>query len=99
MSGLGKLGSQGIGTCPCHRSPQDYITTIISGATTVNVNGVSAAQVGSLGVSTCGHMTVALSGSSSVFAEGKQVHRVGDTGENCGPYTLISGSSNTFNTR
>lgn len=99
MSGLGKIGSQGIGICPCHRSPQDYITTLVTGAETVNVNGVAAAQVGSLGVSTCGHMTVALTGSESVFAEGKQVHRLGDQGVNCGNYTLIEGSPNTLNSR
>ena len=99
MAGLGKLGSQGIGVCPCHRTPQDYVTTLITGAGTVNVNGASAGQVGSLGVASCGHMTVALTGSASVFAEGKQVHRVGDQGTNCGPYVLISGSENVDNTR
>jgi uncharacterized Zn-binding protein involved in type VI secretion len=97
MSGIGGIGSMGIGTCPCHKTPQNYITTLITGAPTVLVNGTGAGQVGSIGVSSCGHPTVAITGSSTVFADGEPVHRVGDTGVNCGQYVLIEGSPNVTN--
>lgn len=96
---LGRIGDIGLGTCTCHRSPVQYVTTIVSGATNVNVNAEPAALVGSIGVSSCGHVTTALTGSGTVIANGAPVHRQGDMGQNCGPYTLVTGSPNVFNSR
>lgn len=98
MPAHGFTSSLGVGKCPGHPPlpPIDYTTVIITGANTVTTNSLATAVVGSLGVSSCGHMTVALVGSSTVRAENAGVHRVGDTGANLGPYTLITGSPNTF---
>ena len=91
---LGKLGSIGVGSCPCHPPlpPVTYNTIISTGAPTVNVNGVSAAIIGSVGISSCGHATVALTGSACVIANGQGLHRTGDIGANCGNYILLTGA-------
>lgn len=97
MAGIGRVGSIGIGICPCHHDPVSYVTTIASGAGSVFNNGLAVALVGSIGISSCGHPTTALTGSGTVDATGIPLHRVGDTGQNCGMYTLISGSGDTNN--
>jgi hypothetical protein len=44
-----------------------------------------------MGIASCGHPTIATTGSSTVFHENQPAHRVGDLGQNCGPYTLVTG--------
>lgn len=94
MPAVCKIGDIGIGTCPCHTSPVGYTTTLISGAATVNTNNQQTGIISSLGVSSCGHMTTAMTGSPNVNATKQPVHRVGDMGQNCGPYSMITGSAN-----
>lgn len=97
MSAVGIVGSIGVGSCPRHRRVTSYTTIIVSGAPTVLSNGAQVAQAGvSIGVSSCGHATLALTGSVSVRAEGAGVHRVGDMGRNFGPYILTSGAANVL---
>jgi hypothetical protein len=52
-----------------------------------------AAFVGSIGISTCGHITIATTGASSTFVEGKAPHRINDLGQNCGQYILTTGAN------
>lgn len=92
MAAVSRIGDIGIGTCPCHTSPQAYTTIFISGSPDVTADGLSVMRVGDLGVASCGHVTIALSGSSIVDNRGISVHRVGDQGQNCGMYISISGS-------
>lgn len=89
-----KVGDMGIGVCPCHVSPVSYTTIFVSGAPTVNINGVSAANITTVGISSCGHPTIVLSSSGTVFANGGGLHRVGDQGQNCGNYVVVTGSPN-----
>lgn len=98
MPAHGYVTSLGVGRCPCHPPFPviDYTTVINVGASTVTTNNLATAVVGSLGISSCGHVTVALVGSGTVLAENAGVHRVGDTGANCGQYTLTVGSPDTF---
>lgn len=90
------VGDVGTGTCPNHDTPQAYITTFVTGASSVLINGRPAAIVGTLGAATCSHQTTALVGSASVFFEGRGAHRFGDTGVNFGPYSVASASSNVI---
>lgn len=87
----GKVGSIGIGTCPCHKGSVNYTTVIADGAITVISEGVETAIVTSMGIASCGHPTIATTGSSTVFHENQPAHRIGDLGQNCGPYTLVTG--------
>ncbi len=89
-----RVGDTGIGVCPNHGSPQIYTTTFTSGTATVTSEGKAVCTVGSFGSSTCGHQTTALTGSSITKAGGKSVHRIGDTGQNFGQYTVSTGSPN-----
>lgn len=89
-----RVGDIGIGVCPCHTSPVTYTTVFSTGAASVITNGPISAIVSSVGISSCGHPTIALSGSRTVIKEGKSSHRIGDTGANCGPYVSVSGSEN-----
>lgn len=93
-SSVCKVGDIGMGVCPCHLSPVGYTTTFVTGAATVNTNGANTCNLATIGVSSCGHATVVLTVSSTVNAEGTGVHRVGDSGANCGGYTAITGSDN-----
>ena len=92
--GISKIGDTGIGTCPAHKSTKIYTVTFISGASTVNVNGVPAANLTTVGIASCGHPTIAISVSATVYANGTGVHRIGDSGLNYGSYTVVSGSGN-----
>ncbi len=82
----------GIGTCPCHDSPVGYTTLFVTGAPHTTVEGHPAGVVGTVGVSSCGHSTIALTGSSISDSDNAPLHRIGDTGSNCGPYTVVTGS-------
>lgn len=95
-SALGRIGDIGVGVCPHHRRSKNYITNIVTGSDTVLVNGEPCAVVGSIGISTCGHPTVALLGASTVNSTGSGAHREGDIGVNYGTYILLSGSSNVL---
>jgi uncharacterized Zn-binding protein involved in type VI secretion len=95
---ISRVGDLGSGVCPNHVVPVSYITTHISGASTVFVNGAPMAILGTIGTTSCGHTTMAVSGAGSVFAEYMPVHRVGDIGvinEGGGQHVVISGSNDT----
>ena len=92
MPAVCRTGDTGVGICPHHSSPQNYVTVFSSGATDVNSNDLANCFVGTVGVSTCGHPTIALTGSDNSTADGLGLHRVGDVGANYGPYTAATGS-------
>lgn len=98
MSGVGRVGDIGQGVCDYGHSddPEAYITTFVSGTNTVITNDLPTAVVSTVGNSTCGHPTTALSGSGDVIFEDKLVHRVGDIGANGGEYVTVSGSSDVI---
>lgn len=91
---VSRITDIGIGICPCHIPPQTYTTTFITGSPTVFVDELNVAIIGTIGTSTCGHNTVAMTGSSISSAGEIPIHRVGDTGQNCGTYVTMTGSSN-----
>lgn len=92
---IARVGDVGVGVCPGHPTPLIYTTTFDAGSDTTKIDGQEACTIGSTGVSTCGHPTVALTGSPAVCsADGKAFHRVGDTGQNLGTYTVTVGSPN-----
>lgn len=94
MPAVARQGDIGVGVCPLHNGPQGYNTVLGVGAVTVFTNGKSQANIGTPGIASCGHPTIATTGSGSVTAETKGVHRVGDSGQNPGPYTVTTGSPN-----
>ena len=100
MTSVATVGCIGVGTCPKHKKPRPYVTTFISGANTVLVNGQPVAVAGvTMGVSSCGHPTIAITGAPTHFAEGAPLHRVGDMGQNFGPYIVTTGSPNVFSAK
>ena len=54
-------------------------------------------RVTDIGIATCGHPTVAITGSQSVKAEKSPIHRHGDTGVNAGPYVAITAAATVSN--
>jgi len=94
MTGVCRVGDLGVGVCPHHSSPQNYTTIFVSGIENVTSDDLQICVVGTIGVSTCGHPTIALTGSDIVTADGIGIHRVGDMGANYGPYTAVGGSDN-----
>jgi hypothetical protein len=92
MPAVTRIGDLGVGVCPHHSHPQNYTTIFASGATDVTSGGAANCFVGSAGVASCGHPTIALTGAADVTADGLGVHRVGDMGANYGAYIAISGA-------
>lgn len=96
MAGRCRMGDTGAGVCPSHSPPKNYITVFNIGANTVNTNSKPSITIGSVGISDCGHPTVALVGSATVIIESKGSHRIGDTGSNAGAYVALTGSINVI---
>jgi len=98
MPAQSRVGDVGVGVCPCHApAPVSYVTVFASGGSSKS-DGSQDVRVGDVGVASCGHATVALSGSSTTKTDGQALHRVGDVGANCGAYASVSGSpTNTVN--
>lgn len=92
MAFQSRVGDIGVGVCPCHDSPVTYTTVFVSGASSVITNNKISTIIGTIGISSCGHPTIALTGSGTVIKENKGSHRIGDTGANCGPYVVVTGS-------
>jgi|GEM_PF-2801916 hypothetical protein len=91
-----RVGDIGVGVCPCHVPPVGYVTMFVTGCSTVKTNTRITTIITTIGVATCGHPTVALTGSSSTVNMCNQpVHRIGDAGANCGPYVSVTGSGDT----
>lgn len=104
MPAIARVGDIGNGTCRAGHPgvpvgiPVSMSTEFITGASTVFLNNVPIAVVGTVGATNCGHHTEAVVGSPSVFAENVAIHLVGDTGivteAGGGDYETIVGSSN-----
>ena len=92
-----RVSDIGIGVCPAHKSPRSYITVFGSGAKTVLAEAKQMVRVGDVGVSSCGHPTIALVGSKTVLCEGAAVHRCNDTGANAGPYVATTAAVTVSN--
>lgn len=92
---MGRVGDIGIGVCAAHPSPVPCIVTIATGAETSRVNSQASATAISVGISSCGHMSIVLTHSMTSIAEKAGRHRVGDIGALPGGiYTLVTGSPN-----
>lgn len=100
MSGQGacRVGDTGEGICHLHVPPLAYITTFYEGSEVFSNDGVGIVLIGHKGHASCGHDTIAITGSAlmTVGEAGVGVHRVGDTGHIIGSpastYTAITGS-------
>ncbi|WP_340616877.1 PAAR domain-containing protein [Xenorhabdus entomophaga] len=68
-------------------------TLVITGASTVKVDGAYLARQGDVLASHCSHSRAIASGSGSVFIEGKPAARTGDAVD-CGGIVIGGGSVN-----
>jgi hypothetical protein len=98
LRSVARLGDTGEGTCYLHPEPTQYITTFVSNPdTTVTADGIIVCTIGAIGQATCGHMTIAVSGSGeSIDPNGNAFHRVLDIGHVVGStkstYVVVTGS-------
>lgn len=93
-----RISDLGEGTCPTP-GHGNYTTTQITAAATVFSNNLGQCVIASTtGEQTCGHTSIATTGSGTVFAENLAVHRISDTGDGGGGdiYTVITGSPDVF---
>lgn len=97
MAQSSKIGDIGVGVCAAHETPIAFVTVFTSGSPNVLTNGSPSSIIGTIGISTCGHPTVAILGSATVFANVLGLHRVGDIGTiTGGVYVDITGSPNVL---
>jgi len=71
----------------------------VTGATSVKTNGSPTVRLTDMFICGCGHPTFVVGASSSVFAEGLPVARLGDPVSACPVGTIISASGNVFNSK
>ena len=90
-----RQGDIGIGICPSHQSATTYITTFISSNLDVTADGIPVITIGDIGISTCGHPTIAITGAQFRNVNAKKVHRKDDMGTNPGPYIVVTHSPTT----
>lgn len=99
MPDVCRIGDLGVGVCHLHDHPRSFVTTFVSADPIVDVNGRQMMRVGDIGVTSCGHRTIATTGSGTVVgSNGLPVHRVGDVGiveGGGGVYVAITGSHDT----
>ena len=92
---VARVGDIGVGVCLGHKDPTSFVTVFVSGDPIVSADGRAIATVGTIGIASCGHVTVAVSGSElSKMCGGLGIHRVGDVGISSGGgvYVVVSGS-------
>ena len=94
MPGVCRIGDTGAGICPNHPTDENYTTIFITGEGNVLSNDIETCTIGAIGASTCGHATIAISGSLTSLANDKGIHRQDDTGSNYGPYVALTSSNN-----
>lgn len=93
-----RVGDTGMGQCPLHLPlpPIPYNTVIMSGSPVALTQTLPIATIGSPGISTCGHPTVSMMGSTISTSTALGLHRLGDTGLGGGPYVMTIGSTVLF---
>jgi hypothetical protein len=65
----------------------------------VTAENKAGVRIGDIGIATCGHPTVALTGSATYEVEKSKVHRQNDVGSNPGPYVAVAAASTITNDR
>jgi hypothetical protein len=93
-----RVGDVGVGVCFGHPVPTPFVTIFVSGDGVVDVDGNQMMRIGDIGICSCGHVSIAVSGSAIVEgSNGMMAHRVGDVGITNGPgtYVAVTGSSIT----
>jgi hypothetical protein len=90
-----RTGDIGVGICFGHPVPTPFVTVFINGDDIVRADGREVMRVGDIGICSCGHISIATSGSDlATMSNGMGVHRVGDVGITTGPgtYVAVTGS-------
>lgn len=93
MAAQCRAGDIGVGICFGHVVPTPYITVFLTGMGATS-NGRWECVVTTIGIATCGHPTIALTGAMNCTNNGLAPHRVGDVGTTTagGPYVAVIGS-------
>jgi uncharacterized Zn-binding protein involved in type VI secretion len=89
---VARVGDIGVGVCPVHGP---YVTVFVTGDSVLTeLDGRPACHIGTIGVASCGHPTIAATGSPMTEFENGMAHRVGDMGFCAagGPYVVATGS-------
>ena len=93
-----RVGDVGVGVCFGHPVPTPFVTIFVSGDGIVDVDDSQMMRIGDIGICSCGHISIAVSGSGiTEGSNGMEVHRVGDVGITNGPgtYVAVTGSGIT----
>lgn len=91
-----RAGDIGVGICLGHPVPTPFVTVFVNGDDIVDIDGREMMRIGDIGVCSCGHISIAVSGGGQDFtgSNGMRPHRVGDVGITSGPgtYVAVTGS-------
>jgi hypothetical protein len=93
---VSRVGDIGVGYCLCHF--RTVAVVFIKGSQDTQTNSRDTMMVGGIGIASCKHLTVAVTGLDTVLVNQSPIHRVGDAGViNCfGGYVSITGSENVL---
>lgn len=93
-----RITDQTYGTCydSSHMTPNSTGGMILTGSSNVFENGLSAASIGDIVLSYCGHVGIIITGSGNVMVNGKPHARLSDIHSGTYQGTIISGSGNVM---
>lgn len=86
-------GDVAAGICPAHKNPRSYNAIIVGGSPDTLIESSGAGFISSVGISSCGHPIVVITGSATVLVNGAGAARIGDAGTNPGPCVIQTGAA------
>lgn len=94
MAGLARVGDLVVGICCCHKKPKCRSSTgiISTGSGNVIVENKSAATIGDLVITNCGHTGIIVTGNSTILVNNKPAAYIGSTVVGCIKGTVVSGA-------
>jgi len=99
MSADARTGDIFAGVCCCKPHPKcvNMVGIIVNGCDSASSKGLQEARVGDIGIGSCGHPTLIITGSSTVTINNQANARVGDLVAGCINGVIITGANNVSN--
>ena len=93
---IARVGDISVGVCFCHDSPVVTIAVLIPNQSLVYSENRNIITLGSLGLTSCGHITVVTTSSSLSYVNGIGIARVSDGTIGCMIGNISTGSNISY---
>jgi len=96
MPNIARIGDMASGVCCCHKGCPGMVGFIITGASTISIEGSNSARIGDIVLGGCGHTGIIVSGANTESDEGSPTAKIGDIVVGCLQMTIVTGASTAF---